>query len=154
MFYIYIQSQQNKNIRALLSVVTVVSKVNFVSPPFENVPQSSGAEVEFHVCNYWTTGCKRSIWAREEEWVEGSEWVKVRQGWKVRKQLIKHWVIAGSIFLRLCLLYSKRNRQGYTVNEMIHNIEEVNIRERNGMVNKCRHQKGFWTVYTRQTGVP
>jgi len=26
---------------------------------------------------------------------------------------------------------------------MIHNIEEVNIRERNGMVNKCRHQKGF-----------
>lgn len=48
--------------------------------------------------------------------------------------------------LCLCLLYSKRNRQGYTVNEMIHNMEEVNIRERTGMVNKCRHQKGFWTL--------
>lgn len=45
-------------------------------------------------------------------------------------------------FLCRCLLYSKRNRQGYTVNEMIHNMEEVNIRDRNDMVNKCRHQKG------------
>ena len=50
-----------KKIRALLSVVTVVSKVNLCESTLENVPQSSGAEVEFHVCNYRTTGCKRSI---------------------------------------------------------------------------------------------
>lgn len=29
---------------------------------------------------------------------------------------------------------------------MIHDMKEVNIREKNGMVNKCRHQEGILTL--------
>lgn len=33
----------------------------------------TGAEVEFHVCNYGTTGCRRTIWVRREKQVEAKE---------------------------------------------------------------------------------
>lgn len=80
---------------------------------------------------------------RRNSW--GGVGENIWRGEKVRKQLMKHWLAAKSIFLSVCF-YSKRNRQGYTVNEMIHNIEEVNSRERNGMLNKCGHYKGIWTL--------
>lgn len=92
---------------------------------------SSEAEVEFHVCNYWTTGSERFIWGGKKEWGN-----------------LTH--SPDAFFFCLFLLYSKRNRRGWTVNEMIHNMKEVNIRERDGVVNKCRHQKDLSTVYTQQ----
>lgn len=52
---------------------------------FENVLQPIGAEVEFHVCNYWTTGCKGSIWSGKEK-QEGGVGQDVRPGWKVKKR--------------------------------------------------------------------
>lgn len=38
------------------------------------------------------------------------------------------------------------------MNEMIYYLEEVNIRKRNGMVNKCRQSEGH--LNTQETGVP
>lgn len=78
---------------------------------FENVLQPIGAEVEFHVCNYWTTGCKGSIWSGKEK-QEGGVGQDVRPGWKVKKRQ-RH-----TSPLCPCLLYSKRYRQAITVNEM------------------------------------
>ena len=127
------------------SLVIICSGEQVVSPPqrvcYSPVEQkwnSTSAIIE-------QRGCKISIWAGKEKRVEGEQWKKVRQC----EKLGNNWKSTDSWpnpFLFLCLLYSKRNRQGYTVNVMIHNIEEVNIRERNDMVNKCRHQKGIWTL--------
>lgn len=68
---------------------------------------------------------------------------KSGKGREVRKQLIKHRVTAKSIFYVSVYFILKETDKGYTVNEMIHNMEEVNIRDRNGIVNKCRHQRGI-----------
>lgn len=102
---------------------------------FENVLQPNGAEVEFHVCNYRTTGCKGSIWPEKEKH-EGGVGRDVLPGWKVKKRQ------QNTSQLCLCLLYSKRNRQAILWMRW-NNIEGVHIREKNNRVNKCRWSDAY-----------
>lgn len=69
-------------------------QVNLAGLPAENVPQFIQAEVECHVCNYWTTGSKKS-----EEGVGGVG--EQQKGWKFGKQATNHWVITHNHFMSL-----------------------------------------------------
>lgn len=47
----------------------VVSGSSQLWGPTWRMSVPTGAEVEFHVCNYGTTGCRRTIWVRREKQV-------------------------------------------------------------------------------------
>lgn len=101
------------------------------------MPQSSGAEVEFHVCNYWTTGCKISIWAVKNEGRGGwgvAQWSerKDSRGWKVHDSWLKSLVF----FLSVCFILKETDR-GILQRRWYTTSRVVNIREMNAVVNNA-----------------